>query len=551
MNIINKINKYLLENYPLIWNTRLFWMIAINILVHILFFIIGFNAVNNLDDLKDNYSLESFFYDSSALYYNFLISIFILIIWILFYVRNNAFKNLYHLPKAYLCKQFVIILSIFFISISQFYSFKQGLITRIKSDYNWEKVDSDIKLFNKTALFLIQNEEDYEIDKKKYPKPFPLKVAITENNLNVRNIDTTKAYIQKNDILYQFFTIDEDLWQRDLKENNEIIEYARNNLEYRIVTDVSAYEELLNPSLLNYSKELFTSGQDSLTYKLQLKNHQKILENGDEYQIKRALKTFLNIADTYEIEHNLEVETWFQLINKQPNYNFTELINSSNPINEETLQVAYDEFTTSNTFDKSLPYSKNLYVNLGNTNYVFSIIHEAYYPVLEILILYFFIGFSFFLAFLLFIFKTTSGKSLLFSVVASLVVLVLIVWLMSSSRHLFLDTNYREYLILLFISSVLLVMSIISYLLKWRKIVASVLWSLALFAMPTFFLASSLFYIQSLKETHKFLFPKDFNYVSSFDFWFGQYGFWCILLISMMTICIYSIFIRKLKARPA
>jgi len=64
MSFINKVNKYLLEHYPLVWNTRLFWMITVSILTHLLFFILGYLIVNNIEDLKEQYKLSQFFYES-------------------------------------------------------------------------------------------------------------------------------------------------------------------------------------------------------------------------------------------------------------------------------------------------------------------------------------------------------------------------------------------------------------------------------------------------------------------------------------------------------
>ena len=35
-----KIDQYLLENYPTIWNTKIVWMLLVNVIIHILFFFI-------------------------------------------------------------------------------------------------------------------------------------------------------------------------------------------------------------------------------------------------------------------------------------------------------------------------------------------------------------------------------------------------------------------------------------------------------------------------------------------------------------------------------
>lgn len=353
MNVINKTNKYLLENYPLIWNTRLVWMISVNILVHLLFFSIGFSSANNLEDLKNNYSLNSFFFVSSAIYYNFLISIFVVLVWFIFYLRNNAFKNTYCLKKGMLFKQFCIIFFIFFISTTQYFSFKKGLITKIKTLYSWDEVNKDIKTFNKVALFLVQNQSDYEIDKKKYPKPFPLNVAFTDSNKLNENVDITKPFLEYKGSKFQFYEIDEELWDKNTENNNLLNEYNKYDFKYRIVKDVSEFKALLHPSLYNYSKTKFTTGQDSIESKKLLNYYQDILEKADEFSIKEELKKGIYLAQKYQIKHNLNIPEWYQLINNQPNYLLKELINVNDPNLKDVNGFYYNNNYSNNnsTFD--------------------------------------------------------------------------------------------------------------------------------------------------------------------------------------------------------
>jgi len=548
MNFINKINKYLLENYPLIWNTRLVWMLGVTFLVHILFFIIGYSAANELNDLKDHYNLSSF-YEDNAVYYNVLISIFILLIWIVFYLRNNAFKNIYQVSKGFLFKQFLLILIIFFLSISQYFSFKQGLVTKIKSDFDWEQIDADIKTFNKSGLFLVQNQADYQITEKKYPEPFPLEVAYADKNNFEDNIDSTRAYIKFEGSYYQFYKINPKFYQdknEDFYVDERVfLEDVEVDFSIRDVKDVSAFKEFIKPSLFNYSKELFHSGQDSLAYEDQLKNHQKILENKDESEIKIALKNFLELADKYEISHNLDVDRWFELINYQPNYFLKELINTSPPNAYRTSS------STKSRYYDDIPFSETLYVELKNTNYLFSNIHEAYFINSKIEVLFVYLYCAFILALLLFIFKTTNLKNIILAIVASLVLIILIVWLMSATKNLSINSEYRAYILMTFMSFLVLLISFVSYQLYWKKIVISISWSLALFASPIFFLFSCLTIIRYLHQQHLDLYPKEYDYQSDFEIWFSKFGFWAILLISFLTVYLYSVYIRKLKARPA
>ena len=552
MNFINKINKYLLEHYPLIWNTRLVWMIGVNILVHLLFFIIGFSSVNGLEDLKEQFNLESFFFNTSNVYYNFLYSILIILIWIVYYLRNNAFKNLYNLPKLFLFKQFCVILFIFFISISQYFSFKKGLTIKIKSLYDWEEVDNDIKTFNKIALFLVQSQDDYEINKKQYPEPFPLKVAVSYNNDTRDNIDTTKVHINRKGTLYQFYKLKDEEVVNRVKENIYQPKFSNHNFSDRIVEDIGELKKFFQPSLKNYSKEIFTYGQSYTDFKNQIKYQQEILDSQDDFKIQEDLKTFLALADKYNADYNIDAENWFKIINNKPDYFLTKLIGESDPRNADlnALKYNYDktDFEYSDN-DSYISHSKTLYFSFNRTDNFFKNVYLSYFPTFEIEIFYFLLIFAIVLSILLFIFKTTSLKTILLSVVASLVVLVLIVWMMSSSKIFYSTGAKKEYFVMIFVSFTIVFGAVISYILKWKKIIISIFWSLALFATPTlaFFLAVD--YIKSLSDNHRIDFPNDYGFKSNFEIWFDVYGFWTIIFIWVLTIFIYSLFIRKLRAR--
>ena len=548
MNIINKVNKYLLEQYPLIWNTRLIWMIIINLLVHFIFLIIGYSSVNSLEDLKEEYKLNAYFYERAPVYYNFLISIFIILVWFIFYLKNNAFKSLYAVKRGMLFQQFFIIIFIIFISTSQFYSFKLGLTTKVKSLYSWEEVDKDLKRFNELRIFLPINQSDYEIDKRQSPDPFPLKVDIQKKSAEFNNIDLNKPYIELNETLYQFYKQDKKQYQKDKAIEEYSVNLTIYDTKYRIVKDASKFKDFIHPSLYNYSKQEFIYGQDSIDYKSQLEYQKSILENENEFIIKNELKTFLLLANKYKTKHNLTVDNWFSIINNQPNYLLKELINPSNPLKEAYNQVGYNN-RKSKYFIDNIPFSRTLFFSFNDADNFFKNVHSSYYPKFDIELLYFLLVFSFVLGILIFIFKTTNIKTLLLSFVASLVVLVLVVWLMSSSRIIFTNSVARESIIMIFISFLIIFLSIASYVLKWKKILISIFWSLVLFAVPTFFLFVSLFYSRYLREIFLSEFPKNYGYKSEFEIWFDNYGFWSIMLIWILTVYVYSLFIRRLKAR--
>lgn len=559
MNFIKKINKYLLEHYPLVWNTRLVWMLGIGILTHLLFFLLGHTTIQNIADLKDQYQLTNYYSNTSIVYYNVLISIFILLVWILFFLRNNAFKNLYALKKGMLFTQFCYIFLIFFINITQYYSFKQGLIAKVKQLYNWKEIDRDIKAFNRTALFLTQDYDEYEISKKRYPIPFPLKVAYeNKEDRRLLSIDTSKQYIEYNGFYFQFYRVNETLLEKDVERLGRDNVY-RHEFKYRDVEDVSKFKELIHPSLYNYSREIFVYGQDSLAYQQQLKRHEEILNGADEKIIKSNLKEFISLASKYEIKHNLTVYNWFLLIDNKPNYLLKELINSVDPkkrydynySSEENIYEDVKALSGRGEMDyiASVPYSKTLYCNLVGVDNFFKNIYTAYNPKFEKDLLYLFVVFSFILGLVLFIFKTTNLKSLLLSVVAAIAVMVIIVLSMSYARKFGLNFGlyaYMEIIVFMMISLVILLFAWIAYARRWRKIVVSILFSLGIFAVPSVLLSLVNLYNKYVRILNNHI----SGYRNPFMEWFDTYGFWLVMFIWLIAVFMYCKYIKLLKVRP-
>ncbi len=543
MNFIKKINKYLLEQYPLIWNTRLVWMLGINIVFHLLYFVLGYTCIQNIADLKSKFRLDEFYFGSSVVYYNVLLSLLIIVIWIAYYLRNNAFKNSYSLKKGMLFKQFCILVFIFFISSTQYFSFKLGLVTKVKQTYDWSEIDADIKTFNRTALFLVQDRDNYKINKKKYPKPFPLKVALQNKSNQVMVVDTTRNFIEYKGRYFQFYKLDK---KRIKKKNNtnatDYIEYFSGNENHdfknRLVEDISTFKALIHPSLLNYSRQLYLYGQDSIDYQEQLKSHERILTAGNASNIKEELKNFIKLAKKYEVKHNLGVEKWFSLIHNEPNYLIKTVISLS--LRDDSISYEKD----ANELDEIIN-SPTVYCDMNQLDNFFKNVHRSYYQVPNSGFFYFLFVFSFVFALLLFVFKTTSLKSLLLGFVASIVVLVVIVLLMgyvsiSSSN------SHNEFLAMVLVLLIIVLLSVVSFIQKWKKIIVSILASLAVFALPLF-----LSFAVSLYDRYSTnLNTENPDYKNEFMSWYNSYGFWAIMAIWLIGIATYSAMIRKLKARP-
>ena len=110
-------NKYLLERYPLVWNARLLPMLALASCGHIFFILLGWIAKN--EDFN-YYAFNAIMVDfiGIPLLLHLVISILLLVVWLLYLSRNNAFKHFYPFPEEKLFLQWILYFLIVFASVS-------------------------------------------------------------------------------------------------------------------------------------------------------------------------------------------------------------------------------------------------------------------------------------------------------------------------------------------------------------------------------------------------------------------------------------------------
>ena len=186
---MKKLNQYLLENHPTIWNTKLVWMLLITLVLHIIFFFIGY--VSHLDPttLQTNSVREDFF-SHGYIFIQVTISIILIVGWLILMFKNNAFKNFYPNSKWKLFSQFLQYFVIVFASITFYYSFMMGFRTYIVTQYSDKEMKSNIDIINRSNAFLSSNTTNYTLDNRLSPKP--LVELYCETDIN--EIDRSKKY---------------------------------------------------------------------------------------------------------------------------------------------------------------------------------------------------------------------------------------------------------------------------------------------------------------------------------------------------------------------
>src|SRR5687768_15379422 len=106
--MFKKTQEYLLLHRPLLWNLKILPVTAIIAAIHAIFFFLGywFGAV----DFSE--SNEDFYFDWTegfVMFTGVLISVLLMLIWLVFYLRNNAFKSFYPKKRASLYQEWLLI----------------------------------------------------------------------------------------------------------------------------------------------------------------------------------------------------------------------------------------------------------------------------------------------------------------------------------------------------------------------------------------------------------------------------------------------------------
>ena len=131
--------KYLLERYPAIWNTHVVLLLPLILLSHLVFFGLGFIM------LTDS-TLGIFYYPWGNLFnglpmlLNFIIIVLLLVGWLIYLFRNNAFKRFYPVSCWQLFGRFVVYFAVIGGIISSSFSFMAGE----KAKVYWRYTDSYI-----------------------------------------------------------------------------------------------------------------------------------------------------------------------------------------------------------------------------------------------------------------------------------------------------------------------------------------------------------------------------------------------------------------------
>jgi len=586
---IHKTNQYLLERFPNIWNTRLFWMLLAALVLHLIFFVFGFFTLSNPKLLQERY-VEMLFFENGSVFLSIVISVLLLVAWLIFMFKNNAFKNFYPTNKLKLFGQFLSYLIIVFACTTFYISYQYGMKAYIASNYPDAQITKEIQIANDAALFLSEDLTDYTINNRRYPKPFY--DLFCENR--TKFIDYDKSYLSFEDDDYQFYTLRteeapiSDAYNRfnSIGFENSGFVYSKTSDSIRTfffkdsVVNVQNIIKTQRPSYYNMSSTFFVSRNDtlmdddykydynymdyseydyayrasfSIRHQLRNKRNYELLKRNDKAEIKQLMEDFLSFSDGYKIDHNLTAKTWLDLVYHPDNFEVKNFIRDrskddydfGNPVAVErtkTQEFYYDRITDFHYENVAL---RNVFENIEDI--------KASDPLDSIHV---FMWIAFFFASIIFIFRVTGLKQLLFSII-TVGVLTLFVALISALLFYLMRSNddvavyFISYFTLILGSIILLIP--ICFSKRIKKLVVAICVNISIIGFPLY-----LFLIMGIISMHQ----NDACLADSTNYYKNDYRCdtlmnslefnwsWILFFAGILFLFFYSKVIKNWKSLP-
>ena len=190
--------KYLLERYPAIWNTHVVLLLPLILLSHLVFFGLGFIMLTD-STLGISYYPWGNLFNGLPMLLNFIIIVLLLVGWLIYLFRNNAFERFYPVSRWQLFWRFVVYFAVIGGITSSSFSFMAGE----KAKVYWRYTDSYIH------SVLRQYPEDIsDSEMKQFSEAQREEYYIVHNaSLIKERVFTEKFYAQINFIIIIAFLL--------------------------------------------------------------------------------------------------------------------------------------------------------------------------------------------------------------------------------------------------------------------------------------------------------------------------------------------------------
>lgn len=583
--IIHQINQSLLERFPGIWNVRLVWMMLIALLIHFLFYVAGYFTFINPESLQEYMYDHTVVATNGALLFSVAISIVMLVLWMVFLFKNNAFKNFYPSSNAKIFLNFWYFLLIIFVSSTFYVSYILGYKSYINKAYPAAQIEAQRVIAAKGEPFLVTEFENYVLSQKYYPAPF--------DRLERReNYDSSILFkgpaIFDNGKWIQFYETKRMVIHNTNPERDSLLKqsansyYDNDSVYLDLVVKVYDVESLVDKgwSIYNFSNYSFLSDQRNVN-DLYLKTHDanraaviastyKLLESKDANGIKKVMNDFLALAKVYKIKTNLNTESWMTMVFKPERFKVDTFISKTryvNPSNAgiEVADAAYAAEHAAAVAATDAVYSEedsrfyDLYSNKISKNYFEITQFENVFENLTSLrewnavvdFLYVSIWIAFGIASVVFVFRMTSLKAVIFAAVTAglLGILVAIFALFNSFNGS--GSEFSISYFLLFLSLAVIILPILLGRGMSKQIRAIFMNLTIVFIVPMAFLVVAIISLHQ-ERAYRARFGDIYNRLDhpSLIEMFGLNWNWILLGFGLLFMLFYAAQIKKWKSLP-
>lgn len=382
------IQKKLLLKYPLLWNTKFVPMVAIGLLLHLIFFGLGY-----LDGTIDFSNRNNLDIEVTCILFGVLLVIIIIILLLINYFKNNSLKSFYSKSKYSLFYEWLQIFVVSALLITFYIPFSVGKQLHQKNYYSLEETTNRCKTIATADMFIDGSFGETEIDSLASGLIDSLgnKVTLNYNPEDANTaaysteqeslaVEAVSGYTYKNHIIFNG------------KKYDQFSLVNRNTFEFTVI-----------------SRE-----QDSLN-KIQVQNW---LHQDNQAEVKKLMDNYLSLIREHDLATNLNMDKWFEIVYKAPEfYEFLYIQPYLKQYETDNSYNSYDYATKIGNGERK--YSK-YFVQQDVLKDKYEMVSEAHtdsFFKIE-MILGFLYG-AFGLSILIFSFRVTTGKSWLIAIVTT------------------------------------------------------------------------------------------------------------------------------------
>jgi len=159
--MFRKLDQWLLTRHPLLWNMRVHLIVPVIILAHIAFYAAGYLNPITLQTLDHYYYIS---HDDGVQALASLLAVLILIVWLVFYFRNNAFKSFYPQKKGSVFAEYLILVIIVLGACTFAMSWGAGFRNHVRVMTRSTDLKKEAEITNLAMHFIPFSKDDFAIE---------------------------------------------------------------------------------------------------------------------------------------------------------------------------------------------------------------------------------------------------------------------------------------------------------------------------------------------------------------------------------------------------